>query len=88
MPKPAQASRFEWRAPTASDPTTQTAREREALIEIATGESNARIAERLFLSEATVTTHVGRILAKLHLHDRVQAVALAHETGRVRPGGK
>jgi DNA-binding NarL/FixJ family response regulator len=65
-----------------------TPREREVLVEIATGETNAQIAHRLFLSEATVKTHVGRILAKLHLHDRVQAVVLAYETGLVRPGGQ
>lgn len=44
------------------------------------------IAEKLFLSEATVKTHVGRILAKLELRDRVQAVVLAYETGLIRPG--
>jgi DNA-binding NarL/FixJ family response regulator len=63
-----------------------TDREREVFVLIAKGLSNAEVAETLFLSEATVKTHVGRILAKLDLRDRVQAVVLAYETGVTRPG--
>lgn len=75
-------------APTAPrDPLLEdlTPRETEMLEAMAEGLSNAEIAHRYFLSEATVKTHVRRILTKLHLRDRVQAVVYAYETGLVVP---
>ena len=82
--------RFVQRPPSDKAPVERfeelTARELEVLRAVTRGMSNAEIGEELYLSEATVKTHVTRILAKLGVRDRVQAVVLAYESGLVEPG--
>jgi DNA-binding NarL/FixJ family response regulator len=72
-------------APDRKDLAELTAREREVLAEVGSGLSNTEIAALLYISEATVKTHVGHIMAKLGLRDRIQVVVYAYETGLIAP---
>jgi DNA-binding NarL/FixJ family response regulator len=85
------ASYVETQRPGPRSPNNQLAvlsqREREVSLLIARGMNNTEIASHLVLSEATVKTHVNRILAKLEVRDRVQVVVLAYESGLVKPAG-
>lgn len=70
--------------PPLADPLTE--RETEVLLAMASGASNAELAARLYISQETVRTHVKRVLHKLGVRDRAQAIVYAYESGIVRPG--
>jgi DNA-binding NarL/FixJ family response regulator len=80
------AARPELNIPTPAELQQLTPRECEVLVLVAHGLSNSEIADRLVIGEGTVKTHYGRILVKLGLRDRAQAVATAYQTGLVKPG--
>jgi DNA-binding NarL/FixJ family response regulator len=80
------ASRPETQLPAPAELAVLTPREREVLVLMAYGLSNVEISRRLFIGEGTTKTHVGRILMKLSLRDRAQAVAAAYQAGLVKPG--
>ena len=75
-------------AETARETAGLSPREREVLLLVARGRSNAEIAAELYLGEATVKTHLSSVFAKLGLHDRVEAVIYAYESGLIEPGGQ
>jgi len=79
------ATRPERHIPTPAQTAQLTRREREVLILVAQGMSNAEVAAQLFISEATVRTHLARVMTKLEVREKSQAVALAYQTGLVQP---
>jgi DNA-binding NarL/FixJ family response regulator len=79
------ATRPEQHTPTPAEMAQLTRREREVLIHLARGLSNADVARKLFISEATVKTHLARVMMKLEVREKAQAVAAAYQTGLVQP---